>query len=170
MKVYILFLLSILLCISNCNQAASESQITDNGIEFKHGVAIQNGKALYIDHKKMEGIAAIVISEDSIKRSTSEILEASHISFIGKNKIYVTDSKRDDPYFELVDTERVFLYKIMNNRMYISEDGKSWSKLNVRIIRIYNGKFGKYEEPTYMTIYLECKYFKGEYDLIGTPG
>ena len=78
----------------------------ENNIEFKYGVAIQDGKALYIDPDKMEGVALVAISERAIKNSKTDILKNSKLVFIEGNGIYAYDSTRKDPYFEILKTER----------------------------------------------------------------
>jgi hypothetical protein len=142
----------------------------EKNIEFIYGVAIQEGKALYIDPDKMEGVALVAISERVIKNSKTDILKNSKLLFIEGNVIYVYDSTRKDPYFEILKTERKYYYKIEDNKMFISKDKKIWKEVKIGIVSITDEKISKDKEgPVFMTINLESEYFKGEYELIGTP-
>lgn len=133
-----------------------------NTIEFIHGVAVQNEKALYIDFDKMEGVAVIALSKESIKASESENLTNSIIIPIEGNVLYVYDSKRVEPYFELLETERKYIYQIVDNQLLISKDRQNWELATVKLIAMKEGS-------AFMTIHIGCKFFNGEYDLIGTP-
>ncbi|GEM_PF-3367026 len=70
----------------------------------------------------------------------------------------------------MLETERKYFYRIEDNKMYISKDNKIWKKVKVGIVSINDEKIPEDKEgPVFMTISLESEYFKGEYDLIGTP-
>ena len=161
--VSILFLLTIVF-LQICYGGEDKNQI-----KFINGVAIQDGKALYIDPDKMED-GGLFISEDLIKKSKTDILKNSDIIFLEGGILWTYDSKKDDPYFRIVETKKEYFYKIVDNQLLISKDKIIWEKVTVKIVNIYDNKKTEVEKaPVYMTISLESKYFKGEYDLIGTP-
>lgn len=167
----LLSLLCLPILIVNCN-GNNDSTLKGDSIEFKHGVAIQKGKALYIDPSKMGGVGKIAFSEAYIDKISEPILKGSHIYFIGDEQIYLLDSRKANPYFELFETKRQYFYKIEGHALYVSQDKKTWDKVTVRIVNMDHeeSRLKDADAPIYMTIYIECKYFNGEYDLIGTTG
>ncbi|GEM_PF-3285497 len=81
-KIILITLLTISFAVINYANGIESKGIgygpkQENNIEFKYGVAIQNGKALYIDPHELEGVALIAMSEKSIKNSKTEILKDS---------------------------------------------------------------------------------------------
>lgn len=84
--------------------------------------------------------------------------------------IYVYDVMKDDPYYGLPESERILKYKIKNYTLYVSEDGKLWEKVKFKVVN--DKEHIDEEDPSitvYWVIYLECKWFKGEYDIISVP-
>jgi hypothetical protein len=164
MRKFIFILLLTIAFIQICY--ASEDK---NQIKIINGIVIQDGKALYIDPDEMED-GGLIISESLVNRSKTDILKNSIISFIDGNRMYTYDSKRSEPYWEISESKTEYFYKIVHNQFFISKDKIEWGKVTVNIINIYDNKITEVDKaPVYMTISLKSKYFKGEYDLVGTP-
>ena len=54
--------------------------------------------------------------------------------------------------------------------MYLADEKKEWSELEIKIIDEYSIQDSIDSTPIYMIIYLKCKWFEGEYEIIGTIG
>lgn len=178
-KVYTFLILFVAITfLTSCKESKvntttnSKSVFTEKEIEliWKHGIAFQGDKALYLDPDKMEG-ENIVISEASIKSTKGKRIKGSTLLWVEGNELYIYDSEKDDPYFRLPDTKRVLKYKIDGNKLMLSEDGNTWDLLEVKLIQEFEPpKETEQGEPIFMIIRLKSKWFDNKYELVGTPG
>lgn len=145
---------------------------SQKAIEWKFGIATIDKKPLYIDPKKLDQ-SFMVISEKYIKKYQDEKKEKIPAGkLIWKdNGIMTLDTLIDEPYSQISKTRTIYQYKIQNNQMFLSKDGIEWDQLFIEIVDD-KPKFSKtrIDPPVYMIIYLKCKWFEGEYELIGTTG
>jgi len=112
----------------------------------------------------------MVISKNYIEKyskNNKKIINAGRLSWAKKNYLSVYNTKVDDPYGRIVDSKIIYEYKIINNKMYITKDKKDWDILKIKIVEGENFDNGV---PVYMVIHLKCKWFEGEYEIIGTTG
>ncbi len=167
---YLVIITLSLFISANCQLNSKANKIT-----YKYGIAVINGKAAYIDiervRERMPGI--MVASEKHIGMYKGKIVTAGKIIWHGEDSsLSVYDTKADDPYWPIYDSEFNYYYKISNDVMYISKDKKEWNKLEITIIdeNPKQTNFGVYSVPIYLIIQLKCKWFEGEYEMIGTQG
>ena len=82
--------------------------------------------------------------------------------------VIVKDTKKAPRLFSVAEIK--LRYKIENRTLYVSEDGENWE---VVIFRVVDDKkrVDKYDSSItiFWVIYLECKWFKGEYEIISIP-
>lgn len=122
-----------------------------------------------LDYKDSSSMQ-MVLTDEAIKKISTDIIKGGRI-FWDEEGLLVYDIKNKPPYyFQVNDSEKQLKYKIENKTLYISEYGKNWEKVKVKIINANPPKLKKDEEPVVLIIYLECKWFKGEYELLGIPG
>ncbi|URA10598.1 hypothetical protein [Thermospira aquatica] len=169
------------------------------GVEWRYGVAFIKGKPAYFSPVKMEEAEVdleLYLSYEYIKRECSKsptnIVVTTEVGFLDNiqaivltKEIYDTNGNWVDMLFEpTLDPELYFqqhglFYRISNQAMYLSKDKTNWSKLKMRVVSdkvtYYdidpeNPSLGKY--AVYMILYLECDWFKGEYEVeeYATPG
>ena len=138
-----------------------------SSITWKHGVAVQDRKALYIDPIRLES-RYLFISEESIINCKNEIIKAGLLLW-GEN-LWIYDFRKDRPYRQLWDTERTLFYKIENNRSMLSEDGNDWDVLQVEIVDDRERPpSGPERIVVYMIVHLECRWFNGDYEISSVP-
>ena len=148
------------------------SKFDNSGLIWKYGVACKNGEAIYLDPTKLDR-ATLYLSPEYIKKlkiKNAKIAKASEISFEWQNGnyLYVYDSilfpEQDIDY----DSKKKYSYKIENEYLFIYENGKKWDQVKIRIVKDFSPNFKKYgDEKVYMVIYFGCKWFEGEYEIIG---
>ena len=84
--------------------------------------------------------------------------------------MYIYDVKKEEPYWSLTESKRIIIYKVENDTLYVSANGKQWEKVKFKVVS--DEEHIHEDDPSitvYWTIYLECKWFKGEYDIISVP-
>ncbi|MDY6933160.1 MAG: hypothetical protein SVZ03_02930 [Spirochaetota bacterium] len=140
-------------------------------IIWKHGIAIINDKAKYIDAIRLDQ-RTMVLTKDYINKGnktfTKNILKFGQLCWRSSNKLIVYDTEKDNPFDSITGDK--YSYKIKNNTMYITKNNKEWDKLEIKIINEKPQQVPKWGVPIYMTIHLKCKWFEGEYAIIGTTG
>jgi len=146
----------------------NENKISE--IEFNTGVALINGKPSYFDPSGLLN-PDLFMSPGYRENIDEEIIKAGKLSVNPEDKlIYIFDTKRDDPYSILFETMRTIKYKVDNYTLYVSEDGNKWEKVNFKVVN--NKEHIAEDDPlitVYWIIYLECSWFKGEYNIISVP-
>jgi hypothetical protein len=157
---------------------ADDFKKQDIKIKYKYGVAFINGKAAYIDINKLieTAVAEMTVSKNWIKKhkmNKEKIIKAGRLFWGGYNNLNVLstyDVTINDPYDYLVETKIKYQYNVKDNAMYLSEDGKEWDKLEISIINEKPDQedLGPYTVPIFMIIHLKCKWFEGEYEIIGS--
>jgi len=130
--------------------------------------AVRGGKALYIDPYKLE-FPELLISRESIRDSKDEIIKAAGLVWTDE-ALLVFNSEKAHLRAILWDTKRSLFYKIEDNRTLLSEDGDDWDVLQVEIVDDREGPpRGPDRIVVYMIVYLECKWFKGDYKISSIP-
>ena len=156
--------------VCKCNIKSTNRRVQELmkelNITWKNGVAFRNGKAMLFDPKQTAGLFK---SKKEIQQSQSEILKYSVFHDIANCMFFVFDSRRDDPYKFIVETEKILCYKISDNTLYLKDplekEGK-WEPVKIRYIKeIKPDPDREDEQYPCMLVYLETKWFKGEYEL-----
>ncbi len=134
------------------------------------GVVLIDGKPSYFDPSGLLN-PDLFMSAGYRKNIDGEIIKAGNIFANDRDGLlYIIDTKKDDPYSILIKTRRTIKYKVENHALYVSGDGKQWEEVKFRVV---NDKEHISEDDPYLTvywvIYLECSWFKGEYDVISVP-
>jgi hypothetical protein len=162
MKRFIFLLLNIVL-FANYSFIFSANNVKEK-IIWKNGIAIINGIPKYILPNKMLR-SRMFLSKRFIKRINSFTIKAALIDFSYnsnmKDYLLIRESNRDDPYCPTDPNDKTAIklyYKITDNNMFVSKNGKEWDRLFLKIIDS-NPK----DPNIIMVIYLKCKYFSGEY-------
>jgi hypothetical protein len=160
------YIIPFLLCfIVSIN---SEAKKIEN-VTWKHGIAIINGEAKYIDPSRLDQTRMIIAKSyiEKYKKANVKIIKAGVLGW-GKKYLFTYDTDINKPYFEKLETETRYNIKIKQDVMYLSKDDKEWSKLEIKIVdEKPKQRKGKFVAPIYMIIYLKCKWFEGEYEIIG---
>lgn len=163
-------------CQSGKSDIISKGEIyTEGKITWKYGIAFIDGKAKYIDPQKLdqsEMTASISMIEKYKKDNKEEITAGKLIwSITSGNQVLVFNTTVENPYYEILSSEKIYYIKIQNNKTYISENKQKWEELVVEVIRDKPKYSNDNEEPpVYMIIHLKCIYFEGAYEIIGTTG
>ena len=166
----ILIILILISAVPSCN---STNELNNN-IVWKNAVAVINGEESYIDVNKLDQ-STMVISKDFIakgRKQNLKIFKAGKLVWEDK-LVDAYDTKINDPYSRIFHSRIVYHHKIKNNKMYVSRDQKDWDLLKIKIINEnppQDTSNSPYSVPVYMIIQLKCKWFEGEYELIGTQG
>jgi len=165
------FIIFIILCSVYSCTSINE---VNNNIIWKNAVAVINGEASYIDVTKLDQ-STMVISEAFIAKGRKQNLKIFKAGKLVWEDTLVDayDTKINDPYGRIFHSRIVYHYKIKNNKMYVSKDQKDWDLLKIKIINEnppQDTSNSPYSVPVFMIIHLKCKWFEGEYELIGTQG
>lgn len=171
MNRYLIVVITLsILVLANCQVKGKSNRIT-----YKYGVAIINGKAAFINveklREKMPGI--MVASKNHIRKYKGRIVKNGKIIWNKEDSsLKVYDTEADDPYWRIIESEKKYFYKVNNNSMFISNNRKEWDKLEITIIdeNPKQPNLGVYSVHIYMIIQLKCKWFEGEYEMIGSQG
>lgn len=165
-----LILLLVLVINSGEQKAQSNNEEQKDNIEIVYGVVIVNGQPKCIDPNYFE-VPDLVVSENYRQKINSEIIKAGRLIFLTPEpKLLVYDIKKDQPGFRFVDTKRELKYKVENHTLYVSADGIGWEAVKFKVVndKPYKDK----DEPfvtIYWVVYLECQWFKGEYEIFSIP-
>lgn len=139
-------------------------------MEEKKGEMELNGGKKYFDPSGLVN-PELFMSPAYRQRVNSDLIKAAVLVVnSGKETFSIFDAKKDKPYWRLLDSRRVIKYKIENEALYVSGDGEKWEKVKYRLVS--DEEHIHEDDPSitvYETIYLECSWFKGEYDIISVP-
>ena len=138
----------------------------DKNVLIKNGVVFKNKKALML--LPTEVIAAYM-SRKSIEQSNEEYLKAVELFFSDAMILHITDSYKNNPYFTLPETEKCLCYKIEGYNLYLRdplEKDVKWEPVKIRFIKeLKPDPDREHAQYPCMLVYLETKWFKGEYEL-----
>lgn len=144
---------------------------TEPNIKWKMGIAIIDGIPKYFDP---EGLINPDMFMSPLYRNKikSEVINAGVLSWGGVEEpdVYIYNINKSKPYFRLYDTKRVLYYRVDQNKLYLSEDKKKWEEVKFKVVN--DKEHIAEDDPSikvYWVIYLECKWFKGEYEIISVP-
>lgn len=153
----------------------------ENKIKYKswvnwYGVVIIDGKGEYVTSPI--GNADMMMSQDYINKQKEEIVKAKYVyidlgqSDLWEKKGIITISdgykKTDDKlsYKAVPDSERKFKYVIKDDKGYmITWDEKDCDELKVKILEKNDTSLKKNQGKPEIKFSLECKWFKGEYEI-----
>lgn len=150
----------------------SEKQ-KDEKIVWKYGVAVINGEPRYIDYDKLDQ-TEMFYDKNYLKFSNSNRIEAIRIVWVSKERFFTYNTIKADIEGYLPETKKIYFYKIENNNLYVSIDKNEWDKLIITIVDENPSKPKNepknFNPPVFMIIHLKCKWFEGQYELVGTTG
>ncbi|HBR30012.1 MAG TPA: hypothetical protein DD789_11330 [Firmicutes bacterium] len=159
----------VIIAISGNENVITEGKEQQDNIEIVFGVVIVNGQPKCIDPNYFE-VPDVVMSENFKQKMNSEIIKAGRLSFLTEPKLLVYDIKKDQPGFLLRNTKRELKYKVENQTLYVSDDGIEWEAVKFKVVNDQPHK--DKDEPfvtIYWVVYLECRWFKGEYEIFSIP-
>lgn len=168
-RFYVLMVLIIIaITFSNCskNKNSKQGDIDSISKELAEQKDDYFNPADYTNSTETMGLTL-----NAIKKINEKLLKGSFIRWGDSEtgKLFLYDTYSNKPYSEIIDSKRVLYYKVENKRLYISEDNKNWEKVSVKVINDNPPKpKNKNEFPVVLIIDLECKWFKGEYELWDT--
>ena len=85
-----------------------------------------------------------------------------------ENELQVYNVKTKDTGWRFFESEVIYKYKIIDNKMYLSKDNKNWDELKIKIIDDNpKQRDGEHVTPILMIIHLKCKWFDGYYKMLG---
>ncbi len=134
------------------------------------GIVSINGKPKYFDPSGLVN-PDLFMSPSYRNKIKSDLIKAGVILVDYEDSLlYVYDVKKEEPYWRLTESKRIIKYKVENDTLYVSANGKQWEKVKFKVVS--DEEHIHEDDPSitvYWTIYLECKWFKGEYDIISVP-
>lgn len=165
----IIVILLLLLSVSVFGNIPANNRENSEDIRYIYGIVVINGEPAYFDPQYLEN-PDVFMSWDYAKTIDSEIIKGGRLFFYYSEPIVIVkDTKKAPRSFSSV-AEIKLRYKIENRTLYVSEDGENWE---VVIFRVVDDKkrVDKYDSSItiFWVIYLECKWFKGEYEIISIP-
>jgi hypothetical protein len=135
-------------------------------IHLVSGLAFRAGKALYFDFGKSDfDYSEIYKSLHSSNNSKTDVLKDYAISFF-PGELYVYDRDKDDTHLCGYNphTQKIYFYKIENEKGYVGNKSGEWSPLNIKFIKNITDESDPNEEYSpCMLVHLECKWFSGDY-------
>jgi hypothetical protein len=146
-------------------------QTIDPSIEFKYGVAMKDGKALYIDPDKLDQTDMIVpeyVANLYKKKKMISIPSGKLSWYIRQGKLFVYDTEVEYPRSEIFESEVSYIYMIENNTLYLSKDEKTWEKVEVTIVDDNPPQQkGPFTSKVYLIVHIKCKWFENDYEIFG---
>lgn len=180
MKKMLIVLLFLSLTVSVCTKEKNETRKLNvvahgDNLIWNYGVAIINGKAKYIDPKKLDQSEMVSAKSliDKYRNDKKEIIKAGKLLWDIDNgeRVFVYNTKVNEPYIEDFESKKEYYIKIENNTTLISPDKQKWEEISIEILQDKPQHSDDVNEPTiYMIIRLKCKFFEGDYEIIGTTG
>jgi hypothetical protein len=136
--------------------------------KFNNTIISNNNKIDYIGPSEFHNFSSgrMVVSENMIKNTKGDIIKGGVVEWGSKTSLVLYDTNKNNPFHEITKTEKELKYKLENKQLFLSEDGKKWEKVNVKVINDKPTK--KYEDArVMMVVYFESKWINGEYELLG---
>jgi len=137
--------------------------------EWKYGFGLdEQGNPVCFDPNKYEYFTFYKnVKKSEIK--DGEMIQAAFLSILDYG-ISISNAEADSKFsinFRKIykrEYSKDFKHKIVNNRNYISEDGKNWERLEIKYFRETSEK-NPFGDPLILA-YFKCSYFEGEYYLV----
>ncbi|HBR33333.1 MAG TPA: hypothetical protein DD734_01790 [Firmicutes bacterium] len=141
--------------------------VTEEEIQYKFGVGIVNGEPRFMDPTYFE-VPQVYMSRDYLNNIDGDIIQAGILTFFGDSRLFVDDVEKSWPNISLA--ERELKYKVENQTLYVSSNGTRWEPVKFKVINDQPHK-DKYDSSVtiYWVVYLECRWFKGEYEIFSIP-
>lgn len=169
LSIAIIILILVLAIYSGEQKAQANGEEQENNIEIVFGVGIVNGEPKYLDPNYFE-VPNVIMALDYINKIDSDIIKAGHLLFLGDSRLLIYDSKKNRPNLRIVKTQREFTYKVENQTLYVSDNGIEWEPVKFKVINDQPHKDNNDPSITiYWVVYLECQWFKGEYEIWSIP-
>jgi len=177
MFIVVIFLsITVSVCTKDKNDKSKISEVVHgDNIIWNYGIAIINGKAKYIDPKKLD--SSVMIAGKSMinkfKNEKRDIIKAGKLLWDIDNgeRLFVYNTTVKEPYIQDFESKKEFFIKIENGKTLISSDRQKWDEISIEILEDKPQYSDDKNEPViYMIIRLKCKFFEGDYELIGTTG
>jgi len=146
-----------------CNaESIADVVKSTKGIVVRNGVAFVNDQASFFVQQKS---GKLFLEKTNIEKSKDDLVKSARLLFNENNELYVFDVFRDNPQMILQTSRRKFCYKVSNNKMFLSGIDGSW-QLRMRFIKVLE-EDKQNTNPQYpcSLVYLETKWFKGEYEI-----
>lgn len=147
--------------------ATHESKIKYRTWEYLYGIVVIDGKEKFI--KAPDGNTVMTMSSEYINKQNGDIIQAKHVNIIfndlwEKNgTVTISDGYKNKKGYndEVPNSEKKFKYVIKEDKGYlITWDEKDCDVLKVKILE-------KNQDKPMIKFSLECKWFKGEYEIRG---
>lgn len=147
------------------------SDFKSQNIKYKWGIAFKNGKAVYFDHPKMNGMDFHLCPSDT-KKIKQSILKNSIIEMGSPDHLIVHDSKKTDPLEGLEEGRKFYCMKIENYKMYLRDENSDWEPVTITFKgEITRGEnyLGEDTESECLLFNIKTKWFKGNYVYVCEP-
>ena len=165
----ILLIISVSIIFVSNRKALSNGNEIKNDIQYDIGVVLVNGEPKYLDPCYLE-VPNVNMSIDYINKLDYEIIKAGNVLFLGNSRLVIYDINKNRPNIPLIKTKRELKYKVENQTLYVSSNGTRWEPVKFKVINDQPHK-DKYDSSVtiYWVVYLECRWFKGEYEIFSIP-
>ena len=113
----------------------------------------------------------IFMTKRCISKTVGDIVKAGKIVF-GDDYLTVYPTPKNDPadHFKYHKKGKKLFVKYDSLGTLLSDNKKNWNRLNIKIVDDTEKQYGRAKPPVYIVVKLECKWFKGEYEVGGVPG
>ncbi|HHU82943.1 MAG TPA: hypothetical protein GXZ26_08070 [Firmicutes bacterium] len=164
----IMAILLLLLSVSVFGNILANNRENGEDIQYEYGIVVINGEPAYFDPQYLDN-PDVFISPDYAKNIESDIIKGGKLYFDSDESIVIVEDVKKEQLGSAVAYMEL-KYKVENRTLYLSEDGENWEAV---IFRVIDDKkhVDKYDPSItiYWVVYLECKWFKGEYEIISIP-
>ncbi len=170
----------LFLCVTVLMGCGTKSESTDlplchckenkvsKDVSVKNGIAFRGNVPLCIIPEKLP-YPDLYFSKNSMTFLKGNIVPYAVISFVENGCLLKTyDGEKQAPYSRLLETEKVFKYKVCNDELFLAKNDKDWDP--VKILKVTEvEKDVKNEENAYYTcmkVELKSKWLNGEYEIL----
>lgn len=169
-KIAYFVVLGVIILIASC---VNGKVLNEEKIVWKYGVAVIDGQPRYIDYEKLDQ-TEMFYDKNYIKYIKTNTIEAIRIVWVSKERFFTYNTTKSDTGGYLTNTEKIYYYKIENDNLYVSLDKNEWDKLIITIVdenpKQVKNEPKNFNPPVFIIIHLKCKWFEGQYELVGTTG
>jgi len=160
-------IIAVLVIFGGSKRVFVMDDVTEEEIQYKFGVGIVNGEPKFMDPTYFE-VPEVYMSRDYLNNIDGDIIQAGILRFFGNSRLVVADVEKSWPNIPIL--KRELKYKVENQTLYVSNNGTRWKPVKFKVINDQPHK-DKYDSSVtiYWVVYLECRWFKGEYEIFSIP-
>lgn len=133
-----------------------------------HGLFFINGKVAFIHPALLNGNSFVLTHSYVKKHPSYKKFHTAVVDFMEKENgaiiIFLIDSFNRNIFETDLENITELFYKIEDNKMYVSKDEKTWSRLYISGVNLKPK-----DKELHVKFYLKCKYFQGEYGIYRHP-